>query len=108
MSVPEAPALEARQLERVLPGPPPIALIRGIGVAVAKGEFVAVTGPSGSGKSSLLYLLGLLDRPTGGQLLNSKPELRAIYEAGQGAIRVRGTRRVKNSRTSSSSPTPCI
>ena len=69
MSVPEAPALEARQLERVLPGPPPIALVKGIGVAVAKGEFVAVTGPSGSGKSSLLYLLGLLDRPTSGMVL---------------------------------------
>jgi DNA gyrase subunit A len=30
------------------------------------------------------------DFPTGGQILNSKPELRAIYDAGQGAIRVRG------------------
>jgi len=69
MSVPDASALEARQLERVLPGPPPIALIKGIDVAVAKGEFVAVTGPSGSGKSSLLYLLGLLDRPTSGMVL---------------------------------------
>ncbi|MFZ1426498.1 MAG: ABC transporter ATP-binding protein [Geminicoccaceae bacterium] len=69
MSVPDAPALEARQLERVLPGPPPITLIKGIDVAVAKGEFVAVTGPSGSGKSSLLYLLGLLDRPTSGMVL---------------------------------------
>ncbi len=69
MSVPEMPALEARQLERVLPGPPPISLINGIDVAVAKGEFVAVTGPSGSGKSSLLYLLGLLDRPTSGMVL---------------------------------------
>lgn len=69
MSVPEMPALEARQLERVLPGPPPIPLINGIDVAVAKGEFVAVTGPSGSGKSSLLYLMGLLDRPTSGMVL---------------------------------------
>jgi lipoprotein-releasing system ATP-binding protein len=34
---------------------------------VTKGEFRSVTGPSGSGKSSLLYLLGLLDAPTSGE-----------------------------------------
>ncbi len=38
-------------------------------MTVGEKEFIAITGPSGSGKSSLLYLLGLLDRPTSGTLL---------------------------------------
>ncbi|MBV9969191.1 MAG: ATP-binding cassette domain-containing protein, partial [Xanthobacteraceae bacterium] len=36
-------------------------LVNGIDLEVGAGEFLAITGPSGSGKSSLLYLLGLLD-----------------------------------------------
>src|SRR3990170_3885936 len=36
---------------------------------ITKGEFVAVTGPSGSGKSTLLHLIGLLDRPSEGEIL---------------------------------------
>jgi lipoprotein-releasing system ATP-binding protein len=59
-------ALSATRLTRELPGPVPVTLVRDIDFTVAAGEFVAVTGPSGSGKSSLLYLLGLLDRPTAG------------------------------------------
>ena len=64
----EKPALlEARGVTRTLPEG--ATLVRDVSLSFGRGEFVAVTGPSGSGKSSLLYLLGLLDRPTSGQVL---------------------------------------
>jgi lipoprotein-releasing system ATP-binding protein len=44
-------------------------LVQHINLIITSGEFVAVTGPSGSGKSSLMYLLGLLDLPTEGDVL---------------------------------------
>jgi len=40
--------------------------LRGVSVDVAEGEFVAVTGASGSGKSTFLHVLGCLDRPSAG------------------------------------------
>lgn len=61
--------LETRGLTRILhDGPQPVPLVQDIDLQVEAGEFVAITGPSGSGKSSLLYLLGLLDTPTAGEL----------------------------------------
>jgi lipoprotein-releasing system ATP-binding protein len=60
--------LVATGITRELPGPVPVTLVRDVDLEVRPGEFVAITGPSGSGKSSLLYLLGLLDRPTAGTI----------------------------------------
>jgi len=65
--VSDPPLLEARGVTRTLPEG--ATLVRDVSLKVGRGEFVAVTGPSGSGKSSLLYLLGLLDRPTTGEVL---------------------------------------
>lgn len=63
------PLMAARGLRRELPGDPPVPLVRGIDLDIQPGKFAAVIGPSGCGKSSLLYLLGLLDRPSGGSLV---------------------------------------
>jgi lipoprotein-releasing system ATP-binding protein len=62
-----APLLAAEGVTRRLPEG--VTLVSDIDLTVTGGEFVAITGPSGSGKSSLLYLLGLLDRPSAGRVL---------------------------------------
>jgi putative ABC transport system ATP-binding protein len=40
--------------------------LRGVSLEIEKGEYLAIVGPSGSGKSSLLHLLGAIDAPTSG------------------------------------------
>jgi putative ABC transport system ATP-binding protein len=43
--------------------------VRGIDLQVREGEFIAIVGPSGSGKSSLLHLIGAMDHPTSGEVI---------------------------------------
>lgn len=63
------PLIETRKATRILPGTVPVTLVADIDLLIHEKQFVAITGPSGSGKSSLLYLLGLLDVPTTGEVL---------------------------------------
>jgi lipoprotein-releasing system ATP-binding protein len=62
------PILEASGLRKVYRGGDgsPIDVLTGVDLGVARGEFVAIVGASGTGKSTLLHLLGALDRPTAG------------------------------------------
>ena len=78
----------AASVHRVLPGPVPVTLVRDIELSIAGGEFVVVTGPSGSGKSSLLYLLGLLDRPTQGEILIEGQPTRDLSRDAAAALRL--------------------
>jgi lipoprotein-releasing system ATP-binding protein len=80
--------IAAEGLTRILPGPAPVTLVADIELAVGDGEFVVVTGPSGSGKSSLLYLLGLLDRPTAGRVLIAGRDTSTLSPAEAAAIRL--------------------
>lgn len=60
--------IKAEHLTRTLTGDVPATLVADASLSVETGALTAIVGPSGSGKSSLLYLLGLLDRPTSGRL----------------------------------------
>jgi lipoprotein-releasing system ATP-binding protein len=65
-----------------------VTLVRGIELEIGKGEFVAITGPSGSGKSSLLYLLGLLDLPTAGRIWLDGQDTSPLDSASLAAVRL--------------------
>jgi putative ABC transport system ATP-binding protein len=68
---PTTPALiELRQVAKTYgEGSAAVQALRGVDLAIAKGEFVAVMGPSGSGKSTAMNILGCLDVPTSGAYL---------------------------------------
>jgi lipoprotein-releasing system ATP-binding protein len=64
-----APVLRALDVWRVFEtGAERLEILRGVDMEVRRGELVAILGPSGTGKSTLLHVLGALDRPTRGRV----------------------------------------
>ena len=58
-----------------------VEILHGIDLTLNPGEFVALTGPSGSGKSTLLNIVGLLDRPTSGEVAINSQSAGALNDA---------------------------
>jgi lipoprotein-releasing system ATP-binding protein len=80
--------LAAHDLEREYRlGPEVVRVLRGVTLTVDAGESVAVIGASGVGKSTLLHVLGTLDRPTAGRVLFSGEDVFARSDAGLARLR---------------------
>lgn len=81
--------LRAEKLTRRLAGEVPVTLVEDADVRIEPGEFVVIHGPSGSGKSSLLYLLGLLDKPSDGRLWLDGEDTSGFDEDERADVRLR-------------------
>ncbi|MCE3046215.1 MULTISPECIES: ABC transporter ATP-binding protein [Legionella] len=84
-----ASVIKVEHLTRKLAGEVPITLVNDVSLQVESGEFLAITGPSGSGKSSLLYLLGLLDSPSMGSIWIENEDISHYTEEQLASIRLR-------------------
>jgi len=85
-----ATILKAESLEKVYRvGKVDVPALRGIDLAVQEGEFLAVMGPSGGGKSTMLHLMGGLLTPTKGRIIVDGEDLTAASDAKRTDIRRR-------------------
>jgi len=82
------PLVQARDLEkRYVDGPRVVSVLGGLDLDVEPGERIAIVGESGVGKSTLLHLLGALDRPTAGRISLGDAELSHLPDRKLGTIR---------------------
>ncbi len=78
---PGAVALESHDVMKYYEdGDSRLDILKGVSLQVHAGEMVAIIGASGSGKSTLLHILGLLDKPTSGEILINGKSTGALTE----------------------------
>jgi len=83
-------ALELREVSKVYgTGPAQVDALQRVNLSVRRGELVAVMGPSGSGKSSLLTIAGSLEEPTSGQVMVLGTDLSNLSPNDQARLRRR-------------------
>ncbi|WP_296719740.1 ABC transporter ATP-binding protein [Erythrobacter sp.] len=81
-------AISARNLTLTLgSNAAPVTILRGIDLDIASGEVVALLGPSGSGKSSLMAVLSGLERASGGSVMVGGADFAGLSEDGLAAAR---------------------
>ena len=64
-----------------------VAAVRDVSLRIGRGELVAIVGPSGSGKSSMLNLMGSLDRPSAGRVLIDGHDVASLSDREVSALR---------------------
>ncbi|MFD8202091.1 ABC transporter ATP-binding protein [Streptomyces sp. NPDC003470] len=64
-----------------------VSAVRDVSLRIERGELVAVVGPSGSGKSSMLHLMGSLDRPSAGRVLVDGHDVAGLSDREVSALR---------------------
>jgi lipoprotein-releasing system ATP-binding protein len=64
-----------------------LTVLRGVDLAIAPGEMVGLVGPSGAGKSTLLHIAGLLEPPSGGQVLHAGRDCAGLGESERTQLR---------------------
>jgi putative ABC transport system ATP-binding protein len=69
------------------PGLPPVEAVRNVSLKVDPAEFVTIIGPSGSGKSSLLHVIGALLSPTRGRVVIDGADVGALSERARNSLR---------------------
>ena len=82
------PVLQVVSLERTyVQGDRELPVLRGASAEIYEGEAVALVGPSGSGKSSLLHIAGLLEKPGGGSVLLNGVDCTALSDSERTRVR---------------------